>query len=90
MYLQPNLFLQDTESFLGNIHNELETIDLRTGRNTPTRKRHKTEADHNKDRIVDYIEKNNKEMIEKMRTLMDLTKGVLAKMKVQNRDGLNV
>ena len=90
MYLQPNLFLQDTEAFLADIHKELEAIDLRTGRNTPTQKRHKTEADHNRDRIVDYVEKNNAQMIEKMQTLMDLTKGVLAKMKVQNRDGLNL
>ena len=51
------------------------------GRHSPLQKKHKVETDFKKDRVVDHLEQNNRDMLEKMKTLMDLTKGVLNKMK---------
>ena len=49
-YLQPNLFLEDTENFLIGMHDQIQNLNEKLGRATPTQKKHKTELDYNKEK----------------------------------------
>ena len=52
-------------------------MELKEARGTPKHKKHKIEQDFQKDRIIDYLEGNNKIMVDKMKTLMQLTTDVI-------------
>lgn len=53
---------------------------------TPTRKKHKTEATIQKERVIDQLQGANNQITKKMQELMDLTRQVMAKLKQQNHD----
>lgn len=80
-YLQPNLFIQDTEDFLGKIQGEIDKLNEKSGRKTPTQKKFKSELDYQKEKQIQDLEESNEDVVKKMETLMILTKQVTQKMK---------
>jgi hypothetical protein len=44
--MQPNLFLKDTEGFLDDINGQIEVLNEKQGRRSPTLKKLKTEQDY--------------------------------------------
>ena len=78
--MQPNLFIEDTQQFLINIENEIRVIYEKSVTPLET-KPEATEIDYNKIYLADHLYNSSKNIIEKMYTLIDLTKGILHKNK---------
>lgn len=49
-FLQPNMFIEDTENFMVEMHDQIENLNEKVGCATPTLKKFKTELDYNKEK----------------------------------------
>ena len=80
-YLQPKLFVEDTENFLISMRDQIQNLNEKQGRATPTQKKHKTELDYAKEKQIYDLEDSNQDVMMKMGQLMELTKQITQKMK---------
>jgi len=62
-YLQPNLFVEDTENFLISMHDQIQNLNEKQGRATPTQKKFKTELDYAKEKQIYDLEDSNQDVI---------------------------